>query len=91
MRGFAFYRDVEYFKEMKLLQCLLECFKDCGFNAHLVRITRPNYDSGLTEQQLKHPSETAMDNYQADCYVINDSTLNNLDAQIPMILKTIGG
>lgn len=69
----------------------IECFKDCGFNAHLVRITRPNYDSGLTEQQLKHPSETAMDNYQADCYVINDSTLNNLDAQIPMILKTIGG
>lgn len=69
----------------------IECFKDGNFDAHLVRITRPNCDSGLTEQQLNHPSETAMDNYHADCYIINDSTLDNLEAQIPEILKAIGG
>ena len=69
----------------------IECFKDDGFDAHLVRITRPNCDSGLTEQQLKHPSETAMDDYHADCYIINDSTLANLETQIPEILKAIGG
>ena len=50
-----------------------------------------NCDSGLTEQQLQHPSETAMDDYHADCYIINDSTLYNLEVQVPEILKAIGG
>lgn len=29
--------------------------------------------------------------YYPYCYIINDSTLNNLEAQIPEILKAIGG
>lgn len=69
----------------------IECFKDDSFDAYLVRITRPDCDSGLTEQQLKHPSETAMDNYHADCYIINDSTMEALEMKIPEIIKVIGG
>ena len=57
----------------------------------LVRITRPDCDSGLTKQQLNHPSETAMDNYHADCYIINDSTMEALEMKIPEIIKAIGG
>lgn len=69
----------------------IECFKEKGFDAHLVRITRPNCDSGLTEQQLQHPSETAMDNYHADYYIVNDSTLESLELKIPEMIKAIGG
>lgn len=67
----------------------IECLKDAGFDARLIRITRPNCNSGLTEQQLNHPSETIMDNYHADWYITNDSTLDNLETQISEILKTI--
>ena len=69
----------------------IECFKDDRFDAYLVRITRPDCDSGLTKQQLNHPSETAMDNYHADCYIINDSTMEALEMKIPEIIKAIGG
>lgn len=66
-----------------------ECFKDNNFETYLVRIERPFFDSGLTEQQLQHPSETALDEYKADCYVVNTS-LHFLKSQIPTILATIG-
>lgn len=66
-----------------------ECFKDNNFETYLVRIERPFFDSGLTEQQLQHPSETALDGYKADCYVVNTS-LQSLKSQIPTILATIG-
>lgn len=69
----------------------IECFKDDCFDAYLVRITRPDCNSGLTEQQLNHPSETAMDNYKADAYIVNDSTIENLTMKISELIKTIGG
>lgn len=70
----------------------IECFKDdVHFDAHLVRITRPNFDSGLTTEQLNHPSETSMDDYMADCYVMNASTLEALANKAPEILQSLGG
>lgn len=69
----------------------IECFKNGDFDASLVRINRPNFNSGLTEQQLAHPSETALDDYKADCYVLNDSSLADLENKIPEILEIIGG
>lgn len=41
-----------------------------------VRVNRLNFTSNLTPEQLKHPSETALDNYNFD-YVINSG--NGLD------------
>lgn len=67
-----------------------ERFKEQGFEAYLVRIERPKCESGLTEEQLHHPSETAMDKYPADCYVINESDLEHLRKQALSVLKFIG-
>ena len=68
----------------------VECFNG-NFDSSLVRIYRLNYDSGLTPQQLSHPSETALDDYKYDCYVVNDGGLQDLRNKVPEILKTIGG
>lgn len=48
------------------------------FDVTTVRITRPNFDNGLTEDQQKHESETALDNYGFDFYIVNngDSSIN---------------
>lgn len=40
-----------------------------------IRVVRPDYISDLTPEQLKHPSETALDNYVPDYEVLNDGTL----------------
>lgn len=48
------------------------------FDVTTVRITRPNFDNGLTEEQQNHESETALDNYGFDFYIVNngDSSIN---------------
>lgn len=42
------------------------------FDVSTVRITRPNYDNGLTEEQQNHESEIALDNYNFDFYITNN-------------------
>lgn len=69
----------------------VECFIEHGMDTTLIRINRPNFVSNLTPEQLKHPSETAMDDYSPNLYVINDGTLKDLSNSIKDILAFIGG
>ena len=46
-----------------------------NFETVLLRVERPNFDNGLTDEQKKHPSETAMDSYCYDALLYNDSNL----------------
>lgn len=69
----------------------VECFIEHGMDTTLIRINRPNFVSNLTPEQLKHPSETAMDDYPPNLYVINDGTLEDLSDSIKDILAFIGG
>lgn len=43
-----------------------------------IRINRPNFDSGLSIEQLTHPSECALDGYEFDYYIENNGTLKDL-------------
>ena len=43
------------------------------FDVTTVRVTRPNYDNGLTEEQQKHESEIALDDYNFDYRITNNS------------------
>ena len=49
------------------------------FNVITVRVERPNFDNGLTDEQQNHESETALDNYNFDYKITNngDDTINN--------------
>ena len=51
-------------------------------NVHTIRINRPNFNSGATEEQLNHPSECALDNYEFDHYITNDGTIEELEIKI---------
>lgn len=55
-----------------------EVFKKCGFDVQLWRIVRNNFESPLTEEQQRHISETALDDYNYDVTVYNCSTLAEL-------------
>ena len=43
-----------------------------------VRIERPNYDNGLTEEQKNHPSETELDGFCFDHIIENSGTIGDL-------------
>ena len=68
-----------------------EIYKMCdNFNCITVRVIRPNFDNGLTEEQRKHPSETALDNYPMEYELINDGDLEKLLDTTRTFIKNIG-
>lgn len=53
-----------------------------AFETQILRIERPNFESGLTEKQKQHVSETSMDNYFFDAIIYNDSTLESFKEKL---------
>lgn len=55
---------------------------DCRFPNEIhgihLRVERPDFDNGLTEEQKQHPSETALDDYPTDLKIFNSGTLEDL-------------
>lgn len=61
---------------------------DAGFPVTHVRIIRPNFDNGLTEEQKNHPSETALDGVAPD-FLIKNTTMSALRDQLRQFCDTI--
>mgnify|MGYP004471739267 FL=1 len=61
-----------------------------NFDCVTVRIIRPNFDNGLTEEQKNHPSETALNNYPMEYELINDGNLEKFLETTRTFLKNIG-
>ena len=58
------------------------------FETYLLRVERPNFESGLTDKQKQHISETAMDNYKFDTVLYNDSTLDSFKNKLICFVDT---
>lgn len=57
-----------------------------------IRVVRPGFDNGLSEEQRNHISETDLDDYTDWSYVIsNDSTLLDLHNTVEKMLITLEG
>ena len=52
-------------------------------------IIAENFESPLTEEQQKHSSETALDEYEADVMLYNDSTLENLKFSVERLTDVL--
>ena len=61
-----------------------------NFDCITIRIIRPNFDNGLSDEQKNHPSETALDDYPIEYELINYGDLKNLLETIKTFLKNIG-
>lgn len=75
----------------------IDYLKNAGFDVLYIRVIRENFESPLTKEQQNHPSETALDEYDADVMLYNDSTLDDLKfsvkrltdvmLQLPFVVK----
>ena len=54
-----------------------------------IRVNRPNFDNGLTEEQKNHPSETNLDNYDFDYYIKNDGSLEEYKNKVNIFIEFI--
>lgn len=56
-----------------------------------LRIIRDNFASGLTDEQLNHPSETALDDFVFDYCIYNDGDLNDLGEKVNKFVEWLEG
>ena len=55
-----------------------------------IKVERPNFESNLTDKQLKHPSEVSLDNFDGyDFILINDGTISDLDKKVLKIVEKV--
>ena len=65
-----------------------------GLRAHALdvihlRVNRPGFDNGLTEEQRNHPSETALDHYKPDWLICNYGTFDDLAVQVDIFMHQL--
>ena len=60
----------------------IDLIKSAYDNVDFIKVVRPGFDNGLTEEQKNHPSETALDDIEADYTFYNDGTLDDLIAKV---------
>jgi len=65
----------------------IEAFKQDGWPNVSVRIIRDNFISNLTPEQLNHPSETALDNYEFDYYIHNSYDMDYLNKEVEYLVE----
>ena len=64
--------------------------KEVFDNVYAVRIDRPNFDNGLTEEEKKHPTEVDLDDYEKFNFkIINDSSLEELNTVAINLVKEV--
>lgn len=67
----------------------VDCWAEDGWDSISVKVIRNDFTNNLTEEQKKHPSETAMDNYEFDYYINNKEGIENLVAEIEKFYEWI--
>lgn len=60
-----------------------------NFDAIHLRVFRPDFDGPLSDEQKKHRSETALDNYPYDELITNNSTMLNLEVNMISLAEKI--
>lgn len=79
---YSYYFDVIIISDARLVE-ELDYPKTKFKNVNLINIVRPNYDNGLTDEQKKSLTESALDSYDDyDYRLINDGTLEDLKYKI---------
>jgi hypothetical protein len=69
-------------------RCPIEVTKmEENFNTKLIRVYRPCFDNGLSQKHSQHPLETAMDNYNVDVTILNDSDIETFKSKLVCFLK----
>lgn len=54
-----------------------------------VRVIRLNFDNGLTEKQKQHQSETDLDSFNFDYYIVSYSGLGYLEKEVDIFIKKL--
>lgn len=60
------------------------------YNVMTVKVVRPNFDNGLTEEQKNHLSEVDLDEFEFDATIMNNSGIDRLERAVENFMETYG-
>ena len=61
--------------------------KERGYDVTTIELIRPDYISGLTDEQKAHRSETELDDYKKDYTIINEGSMHDLYLNVKQVLE----
>lgn len=86
---FEYFYDVVTISDGRL-PIELDTIRNERNNVVIIRVNRPDFDNGLTEEQKAHITETGLDDYSNYDYVLtNDGSIDDLKTKIYSILKEV--
>lgn len=62
-----------------------------GINSIAIRVNRLNFESTLTEEQKRHPSETALDDWEFDYYINAENDMDSFKKEVEVFYALLKG
>ena len=89
LKVYSYFYDVVTISDARLKPEVMMPKKEFD-NVYVIKVVRPNFDNGLTQEQQNHITETDLDDYtDYDYEIINDSTIEDLKIKVENILKEV--
>lgn len=89
IRVYSYYFDVITISDARF-PSEIETPKKLFENVISVKVERDNFSSSLTSEQMKHSTETALDNYDNYDYIIkNDGRIEDLEDKVLQMIKEV--
>lgn len=86
---YSYYSDVITISDARMPE-ELDSIKNSFKKVYKIKIERPNYENNLNQEERKHITETALDNYNDYDYVlVNDGTLEDLNKKVIDIIDEV--
>ncbi len=74
--------DCRFRNELRILDFMRRVNDPRNLASVHLRVIRPDFDNGLTEEQKAHPSETELDNVMPNAWIWNDGDLDDLKTEV---------
>ena len=89
IKVYSYYFDVITISDGRLPE-ELDMIKNAFDKVYRLRVERPSFKSSLNKEELKHKTETALDNYTNYEYtIINDGSLEDLNNKVKQIVDEV--
>ena len=89
LKVYSKYFDLATISDARMVEEIDEIKKEFD-DVCAIKVVRPNFDNGLSEEQQKHATEIALDNYdKIDQVLLNDGTIEDLEKKIEDLMEVI--
>ena len=89
IKVYSFFYDIITISDVRL-KIEIDIPRNKFDNIYALRIVRPNFDNGLSEEEKAHPTEIDLDDYEKfDFILTNDGTIPDLGEKVSNMLEEV--